>query len=130
MGCLFRVEGLRFDVDRFLQRSKWDPVHVWHRGEVHRNTRIMSSGFNVDVSVAGLNEFSRQQKDAIRFLKQKTGTVRRLHRRPDVDILELDFAIQWRTGVAMQTDRFLPELVAIAGRCRLGLVLRHCADRI
>jgi hypothetical protein len=129
MACLFRVAGRTFDVDHFLQKSTWDPVYVWRRGEPDRGRRIASSGFNVEVSVADLDDFQRQQRDAIRFLRRKVQAVLRLNRRQDVDTLELDFAIQWRTGLAMQTDRFSPELVTIAGRCHVGLAIRHCAVR-
>jgi hypothetical protein len=79
---------------------------------------------NVVVSEAGFHEFAEQLEDAVEFLTENAGEVRKLVAFPGVTGAVLDFGIAWRDVVA-QSDRFPAELVRLAGASGIALELSH-----
>ncbi|HEY7117537.1 MAG TPA: hypothetical protein VH475_13195 [Tepidisphaeraceae bacterium] len=132
MSAILRASGSEFDVDAFVAGSSLEVVTVYRRGEPARTTptgpKLDRSGFNVEVSDAGFNDFDEQLRDAVEFLTRHEAEVRRLVAFPGVEGVVLDFGIAWR-DVAAQFERFPAELVRLAGACGIALELSHYLTR-
>jgi hypothetical protein len=130
MSCVLRAAGRTFDVEKYLARSPFRRLAVHRRGEPvppatkPNGPKRPRSGCNIEVSGREFADFAGQVRDAIRFLKGNGAAVRRLRRFPGVDAVTLHFGVVWR-DVAAQTDAFPEELVALAGKCALGLCISH-----
>ena len=82
--------------------------------------RLDSSGINVRVSDAEFSGLEQQARDALRFLQENEGEIRRLAGYPGIDGMELDFAVN-RSDILVESYRFEPELLEQVGR--LGITL-------
>jgi hypothetical protein len=113
-----------------MRDSTLEPLVVYHRGEprapasnpigpMHRN-----SGLNVSVSKHEFSDLVGQIEDAIKFLICNAQEMRRLRDFPGLEGMELDFPVEDR-DVAVQRDRFPPELMALLGELRIGLAVSH-----
>lgn len=120
MSCVLRVSG-NFDPEDVLAGSPLRPESRWNHGERnaigHPNK---NSGFNVLVSKAEFDDFSKQVRDAVRFLKRYEGELARLLALSGVAGASLDFGVAQRDQPAWSL-RFPPELVELAGTLRLEL---------
>jgi hypothetical protein len=120
MSCVFRVSG-NFDPDDFLASSRLRPESRWNRGEQNTIGRPnKNSGFNVLVSKGEFDDFSKQVRDAIRFLKRYQDELHRLLAFSGVAGAALDFGVAQRDQPAWFLT-FPPELVELAGKSRVGL---------
>ena len=124
-GCVLRVSGKVFDVDRFLKGSKLIPCAVFRKGEPRfsnaRQTRKVNkySGFNVDAAFS-TPLLSKQVRHAVTFLKKYRQELMKLRRFSGVEDARLDFGILQR-GTAAQFDYFPPELIRLAGELSIGI---------
>jgi hypothetical protein len=118
---MFRVSGLVFNVDDFLQESKIVPYDVWHNGERKSAKRVHeSSGFSLVASETDMDNPKQQIEDAIAFLKMNQSGLTQLKDFPGAEAKYLDFAIQDR-DVAIQCDYFPSELLRLAGNLDIGI---------
>jgi hypothetical protein len=83
-----------------------------------------SSGFNAQVSTREWNDLDGQIEDAKAFLANHRAELGRLRGFAGVEGIEIDFAIPLRIGrnnVAVQSDRFPPDLILAAGLLGISL---------
>jgi len=129
MSCVFTVFGTNFNPDKFLTRSKLEPYVAWRKGEpVYPNTKPRCkkchlSGFNCEVSRKGFGNLGGQIKDAVVFIKKWRGEILKVTRHPSVEGAYLKFGVWRRNGVVCQGEALPPELIEVAGRVRVGIVL-------
>jgi hypothetical protein len=130
MPVVLRAYGEHFDVDGFLVESalncfvcgisrRGEPKFPASQPDGPVRTR---SNLNITVSDADFHEFDKQIFAATSFLRIATDEIERLRQWPGVEGIEFDFGIE-RLDVAIQSDCFPPELVQLAGKYGLGLVL-------
>ncbi len=131
MSCALTVVGRTFDVDRFLAQVELKPERVRHYGQpigpaLQSADVFGTSGFTLAVSERGFHDFKGQVRDAVRFLRRKRiqEALTRLKRVKGVERIELDFGIAW-LDVAAQFDALPPELVSLAGRFGLWVIISH-----
>ena len=142
-GCLMRVYGRRFDVDRYLKRSSAFSVpRVFKKGEKRFpnskrfDTRYRYSGFNVRVCEATGARISPQIAKAMRFMQKHSREIKFLTRHKGVDAVEFDFGlhfrIQWmkdggvrRRIICPQFDYLPAEFIKAAARLGIGIELSH-----
>jgi hypothetical protein len=125
-GCILRVVGRKFDVDRFLDTSHLNPCAEYRRGEPilrhrPRGKKHQRSGFNVDVSRAAKQSIAKQAVQAVAFLKRYKRELRRLRRYPGVENTVLDFGVYERKAAAVQCEHLPIELIRLAGQLYLGI---------
>ena len=122
-GCVLHVRGDDFDVDAFLTQSTLRPYQIHRRGEPRRyhGGNHSDSGFSLDVSEAD-GDLAAQVEDAIRLLREWEPELQHLQTFGGVSDARLDFGY-FRRDAAVQCD-FLPaSLLAVAGRCGIGIEL-------
>ncbi len=127
MGCVLRAAGKDFDVDAFLAKSKLSPCAVFRKGQPKgsdpKSKKLRYSAININVSNASFKNFKKQVKDAIKFLEENNTEIKRLARTKGLDgTPELDFGVEHQ-NVFVQSDCFPAELVSLAGKLGLGLML-------
>ena len=124
-GCVLRVSGSSFDVDGFLRDTSFDVIAVYRKGDTKGRPKsrgpLTTSGFNVLVSDDD-DDLERQSRDAIRFLRDHESEMRRARLYPGVEFTFLDFSTSFR-DVAVQSERFSPDIVSAAGTLGLGIEL-------
>ena len=127
--CVLRVNGKKFDPEKYLASSRLKPYSVYHSGQPRfasqPNGRVHQvSGFKVDVSRRSRDDLAGQVVDAIAFLKKHRQALARLQSIPEVEDVRLDFPVDLRIdreNVFAQYDYFPPELVSLAGALLCGL---------
>lgn len=112
-GCVLRVEGSSFDVDRFMAGSKLSPCKIWHVGEKAGKTRPASVTAGIHVVTSNADDLPTQIEQTLEFLRRRRDELLRLRDEKGVDDLLLDFSVLDR-DVAAQYDRFPAELVRVA----------------
>lgn len=126
MSCVLRAGGTNFDVAVFLRDSSLSPHRVFRKGEAKSLSMPQKinpkSGFTVDASDAEFCDLARQIEDATLFLETHFDELQRLAAFPGVEVTELDFAIESR-DVAVQKDRFTPQLLLLCGQLEVVLVV-------
>lgn len=126
MSCILRVNGQKFDIDRFVEQSSMRVCSSWRKGEARfregsPNAKAHdSSGLNIEVSNADFSEFTNQLEDAIKFLKQSADEIRNLSSFPGVESLELDFGVESSPWCVYA---FPSELVSLAGAMSIALCI-------
>jgi hypothetical protein len=120
-GCVFHVSGEDFDVDAFLADSGLRPYRVHHRGEPSRSGNYPHSGFSLDVSDVD-GDLKAEIADATNFLSAHEDELLRLRGFAGVSDMRLDFGY-YRREVVGQFDYLPPSLIALAGRCGIGIEL-------
>jgi hypothetical protein len=91
-GCVLRVSGASFDVDKFLEESAFRPHVVYHKGQRRRPASRgphTASGFNVVITDS--EEPDEQVKSALAFLKKYRADLIRLMKARGVTV-SIDFA--------------------------------------
>ncbi|HTU40089.1 MAG TPA: hypothetical protein VMF10_00165 [Candidatus Aquilonibacter sp.] len=130
MSCVLRAGGARFDVDEFLKNSTLDVLTAFHRGEVQFATSSVTrkteySGISVSVSTREFSDLRGQIEEAIAFLTENDGELRRLRDFSGLEWMDLDFPIEDR-DVVYQRDAFPHHLLSLLGSLRTGLIIsRH-----
>jgi hypothetical protein len=120
MGCMLRISGRRFDVDRYLQRSSLSPAVVYRRGEPlypasqPKGAKNLRSGANFTVSRRDFLDFRGQVREAVRFLRRFASEARRLRRFPGLESVCLDFGVEPLDGIVVECWRFPQELIGLA----------------
>ncbi len=113
-GCVLRVSGVAFDVDKFLEGSDFKPSVVYHKGQRRRPASRgiqMSSGFNVVISDS--EEPDEQVKSALAFLKKHRQDLLRLMKARGISVT-IDFACAQKEYLVRMAH--LPtELLSAAG---------------
>ena len=114
-GCVLRVSGSAFDVDKFLEESDLEPTVVYRKGQrrrpASRGTQT-ASGFNLTVSDS--DDVREQVKEALKFLKGNREELLRLLRFKGVKGATLDFSSLQREFLTRSIH--LPtELLSAAG---------------
>jgi len=117
MSCVLLAGGKRFDVDVFLKGTKLSPCAIFRKGELigtdPKGKKRNMSGLNIDASSASFDNFTRQIKDAVKFLQDNKAEIKKLVKTKGLDEPpELDFAIRKRDSFT-QSDCFPAELVAL-----------------
>jgi|SRR5581483_2679342 len=120
-GCVLHVSGEDFDVDAFLEGSDLRASRVHHRGEPNRAQTFPDSGFSLDVSDVD-GDLKAEIADAIQFLYAHEADLLRLRGFAGVSDMRLDFGY-YRRDVVGQFDYLPPSLIALAGRCGIGIEL-------
>lgn len=132
MSCVLRASGTYFDVDEFLKTSTLDVLTAFRRGagqfpNASVTRKSEHSGLAVSVSAREISDLTGQIEDAISFLSENDGELRRLRDFPGMERIELDFPIEDR-DIVYQRDAFPHQLLLLLGDLRIGLVIsRHPA---
>jgi hypothetical protein len=127
--CVLRVNGKKFEPEKYLASSRLKPYSVYRAGQPQFPSQPKSrmhevSGFKVEVSRRSGDDFDGQVLDAIAFLKKHRQTLARLRSIPEVDDVRLDFSADLRIdreNVFTQYEYFPPTLVSLAGALDCGL---------
>ena len=127
LGCHFTASGEKFDVDFFLIGSTLRTyADIFHRGEPMLSPKGKlreDCGFSVtikDTRVFG--DLRPQIPEALRFLRAEQQELTRLARFPGVTKLLLVFPCVRSAGTC-GCETFPPDLVTLAGLCRIGIRL-------
>jgi hypothetical protein len=99
--CVLRVNGKKFDPEKYLASSRLKPYTVFRAGQPQFASQPKSrvhevSGFKVDVSRRSGGDLAGQVVDAIAFLKKHRQTLARLRSIPEVEDVRLDFPVDLR----------------------------------
>ncbi len=125
MSCVLRASGDDFDVDGFLAESNFEPCAVYHKGEqkhpLKKDNLVASSGFTLDVSEAGFDEFNQQVQDATRFISENHIELARLKSYPGIKSISLDFGVNNNFDAAAKFLRFPQELIQKVATLNIGL---------
>ena len=126
MSCILRAGGREFEPAAFLAESSFEQASLHAPGERFTAGVVTAAarGFSVTVSDAEIDDLDGQIAEAIEFLDRHEDELRRLGRYEGVEVVEIDFGIEWR-DVATQTDWFPPELLWRAGALDIGLRISH-----
>lgn len=127
MSCMFRIAGVRVDIDRLLDAVSLPAEMSFRKGAPRLKTRPdgernKESGAAFLVSDADFDQFEKQKRDAIAFLKTKKAAIRKIMNWPGVDGGELDFGVEQRE-VVIQCEHFPSELLKLAGGLGLDIEL-------
>lgn len=126
MSCYLRFCGDNLDVKEIIETLKLKPSKVWEKGlpRFKSNPKRLNkySGFNILVSDAELDEFSKQKIEAIEYLSKNKKLLSSIINYKGIDGGDLDFGIEWR-NVAVQCDNFPSTLIKLVGQIGLGLEL-------
>ena len=124
-GCILRVSGLEFDVDRYLNASSFRPCAVFRRGypRTPGSDRLSeTSGFNLEISAESGDRVPAQIRDAVAFLASHQIELARITSRPSIESVTLDFGwgfpIERASG---QFNYFPPSFLAACGALRIGI---------
>jgi|TARA_R110002111_G_scaffold48505_1_gene86101 hypothetical protein len=127
MSCILRIDGIKFQVDDFLESTELKPYKIYRIGEklkIGKRKFEDSNGCFFDLSKADFNDFEQQRKDALKFLKthfDQLKTVFDFGLTKD-DKPRIDFGITTRMNdVAVQCDYLEPELLKLAGNLNFGI---------
>ena len=120
--CVLRVNGKKFDPEKYLASSRLKPYTVFRAGQPQFASQPKSrvddvSGFKVDVSRRSRGDLAGQIVDAIAFLKKHRHTLARLRSIPEVE--EKSVARPLRTRVAPATVK----------RTNIGWLTSACSRR-
>jgi hypothetical protein len=125
MSCMFRIAGAKLDVDGLLAAVSLPSTMSFRKGEPRLKTRPdgkrnKDSGAAFLVSDADFDQFKKQKRDAIGFLKTHKTVIRRIMNWRGVDGGELAFGVGQR-DVIVQCDYFPAELLRLAGGLGLDI---------
>ena len=113
-GCVLRVSGAAFDVDKFLEESDFKPAVVYRKGQRRRPASRgvqKASGFNVVISDS--EEPDGQVKAAVGFLKRHRADLLRLMKARGINVM-IDFSCAQKEFLTRRAH--LPtELLSAAG---------------
>jgi hypothetical protein len=124
MPTVLKASGISFDVDAFLKKSKLKPYLVYHKGEcrfrrTERMERHKKSGLCLDMTDSGFEDFPRQVRQTIYFLKRNHKELKKLTTFSGV-VAVIDFGFARRDTV-VQCDLLPAELVRLAGSIGLAI---------
>jgi len=124
MPTVLRASGKIFDVDAFLRKSKLKPYLVYHKGErrfkrMGKKKRQRESGLCLNTTDSGFDDFPRQVRQTISFLKRNQNELKKLTAFSGVDAV-IDFGFARRETV-VQCDLLPAELVRLAGSIGLAI---------
>ncbi len=126
MGCVLRVSGKNFDVDKFLKKTKQKICKVYYRGmpifkSKPAGEKYRESGINFTVSKADFSNLKGQIKGAIKYLNKHNAELKQLSRCPDLDgEMLLDFGVEDRDTYT-QADLLPSELLKSAGCLNISI---------
>ena len=121
MACVLRLSGEKGPIDRFLDAaSLWDSI-------VPRARPSATNWVVVSVSSAKIGDFATQVSDALAFLARHEPHIVRLAQEASVTERMLDFAVEWKSEMATQTERLPAELIRMAAVGGLAIELSHYA---
>ena len=123
MSCVLRAGGKEFDVDEFIKGTTLLPCAVFRKGELigSKNLKCSVSGLNIEISSASFDNFDKQIKDAVKFLKENKREITKLIKAEGLDgTPELDFAVN-RSDAFTLSYCFPADLVALVGSMGLGI---------
>ena len=98
VSCVLRAGNETFDVDAFLEDSRWKPNAVYHRGEKRHPTSVRVtrvSGFNLEISHGAFEDFDRAVTDSVAFLERERAELSRLSALVGAGHVTLDFAVEY-----------------------------------
>jgi len=126
MSCMLRIAGKNLNIDKLLSKTNFVPQAFYRKGEAKfkktqpKGEKNKRSGASFRVSTANYDQFEKQKREAITFLKTNRREIRRIMKWPGVDEGELDFGIHSR-DVIIRCDYLPPELIKLAGSLGLGI---------
>ena len=126
LGAVLRVSGSRVGVQTFLDRTGWNPLSVFWKGQKrseHSRSVSRINGFNVSISDAGGLELATQVKDAVRILLSDEAEFRRLKRHKLHAVL--DFGVEVKDAGGPAFFRFPSELLQLLARYGLSLEVSY-----
>ena len=121
-GAVLRVGGLTAGLRRFLGRSRLKPHRVYIKGKPASpgsKTLAKRSYFLVMVSNADGDEFSKQHRDAARFLRRNMLELRSLPRYRLSGVIDFGVYDTRSYDNPMLSWRFSPSLLALFGQAHL-----------
>jgi len=96
MSAILRVSGKAFDVDSYLEKSPFNIIKVYRKGE-KRSTRSkvnQCSGINISVSEIDFDRYQGQLEEALVFLTTHEAELHRLRDFPGCDSAYIDFGAE------------------------------------
>jgi len=115
---------VNLDIDKLLAAISLRPSMSFRKGKplfkLRPGGKKKRSGAGFVVSNAGFDQFDKQKKDAIVFLKTKKAGIRKIMNWSGVDGGELDFGVKQR-DVMVQCNSFPAELLRLAGSLALDI---------
>ncbi|HEX8658707.1 MAG TPA: hypothetical protein VF690_14270 [Hymenobacter sp.] len=123
MSCQLRFSAQNFDVDSYLLTSKLNPQEVFREGE-YKQTALESwvtecSGFCVEASSAGFNDFRSQIIDAGKFIWRHMAELEALGKKEEKVTFLFDFGLTttlFEEDVWIQTFHFPTEFLTLLSR--------------
>ena len=136
MGCILRISGDKFDVDKFVDSTILKPYWVFQIGQPMnilkpKGKKYNSSGLNILTSDADFDNFDKQLKDSIKYLKKHYKELTAITKDKTITEFVLDFGITSRisTGkVFTQSDTFPSELLKLAGDLNMDICLSQHSE--
>jgi hypothetical protein len=124
MPTVLKASGKSFDVDAFLKKSKLKPYRIYRKGEcrfkrIEKKERLKESGLCIDTTDSGFDDFTKQVRQTISFLKKNQNELKKLTAFPGVDAV-IDFGFAKRDAV-VQCDLLPVELIRLAGSIGLAI---------
>jgi hypothetical protein len=129
MPCVLRVTGGNLDLTALLESFPVKAYRTWRKGEPRvpaaPNSKIHADfGACFDVSTAGFDEFSKQQKDATEFLSSNRSSLQLLTSSPNVEHAQLDFGIDWGASW-IHSDVLSPAFLRAAADAGISVEISH-----
>jgi hypothetical protein len=124
MSCRFSIIGKNFNPDAYLAIAKFRSCSIKHKGEPRMVTKpeghiMPHSVLSTLASKADFNEFDKQIKDVIRFIKRNREKLELIQSTKGVEYAGFDFSVDHDCGKFCQSLYLPPELIKLAGE--LGL---------
>lgn len=126
MSCILRISGRNLDIDAFIEKSKLRVYKKCYKGEpVFPKTKpdgekLRHFSVSAAASNAEFEEFEKQVKDVIRYLKRNKEKLAHIATTKGVEFAFLDFGVR-REVKFCQEIYFPPQLVKLAGELGLSL---------
>ncbi len=129
MSCVLNISGESLDIDALLSEHAFDFDHVWKKGEprILKGKFCPTSGANVLVSNAEIDDFDQQVADATEFLEKYGAVIAKIASFPGVEFAGLDFGVALNEGYVAQCSYLPPEFIRIAATSGISVEISHYA---
>ena len=136
MGCVLRISGDKFNVEKFIQNSKLKPNLIFHKNQPinklkPKGKKYKSSGLSISTSNADFDNFDIQIKDTIKYLKKNFKNLADIKKDKTITEFVLDFGITSRISKGntfTQSDTFPAELLKLSGNLDIDICLSQISD--
>jgi hypothetical protein len=124
IGCVLRLSGESFKVDRFMKETGVQPTAMWHKGDKRRRARPPEEQDGCTLTVSDADEIDSQCHDARRFLETNKKWLSTMCDIWNVVDPVLDFSASMPTeNIWARSYRFPLELIKSAAQCEISIEL-------